>query len=940
MKKFLALLTALSLFAFAGSAFATSGTATPTAVTVTAGETTTVTVTGTATHGGDLSYSVTGDIPATLSDTTGESTTVTIAPAATVQANTYTVTVTVTEAYSEYDSAAGHTRPQTETATVDIAVTVNSLVTPLTFTVTPSATTIMAGETVNFTFSPTGGNGGTVFSLVETVENVFFDGATAYFTPKAAGTYTLMFTAVDSLGVGAVQVQTVTINVAEVLAATATLGKNPISVDEQVTITLTATGGIGASTFSTTRTDVTLGATSNNTATATFSSRESGIYALTFTATDTAKHTATAKVSVIVDALAPEPEPEDFIEEVVSEDVNETVTAKAYTLSGDMLKNVDAAEIAKKASEAIASDDSYTSEDKALLENIDLIISEATTLLFGGAENAEGITITLLEDAAEKTSDSDTKAGRSGSAPVLGFSVSSSTGGVAAFSIPRQVQRLWGLILRLIMEATGVDFNSSSLRFVFRAADDDYTDSTVFLDSNGNVTTTIPTSLDVHGNPRVGGFMSMLTYVEAGKNYDMILSIPVEELETAGIETTTKSVDVDIPTFSASGTSFFSTFVSSDLLTNTNYYRIGENALSSKLNDTVVRNDWARTEEERQLATDNNYTMITRLASIDATAEADTHTYIVAAVFSADQAKRARIDTTEEGGFIFYPNGPANAAGAAEVLKLVARDDGTYGFDDLTPADIKAGVKNGYLAFSVAGGEAATKPMLAVKLVAASTEFAFALSTSGITVQQGKTETLTITPENNSGDVDYVATEGSTTLDWITFEDNVATFAPTTSTAARNYTVTITGTDEANKVYSTDISVTVTAASGGDTTEALALTSSKSSLSVVLGDFETLQLSSNALGTATYSVSAEDDAGVELDASTGAAVITPKEIGTYSLVFTVTDSGRASGSNTATVTVPMTVKRGSVGSSSGGCDAGFGVLALAVLGGLIVARKK
>ena len=953
MKKFLALVVALSLLAFAGSAFATGITASTTSVTVTAGETATATITGTASHGGELSYAVTGDGAAF---TTLSGTTLTFAPAATVQANTYTVTVTVTESYGSDPSGAGHSVPQTETATVDIAVTVNSPVPPLTFTVTPSTTTIMAGETVNFTFSSTGGNGGTVYSLVDAVEGVVIGNTAAIFTPMTAGTYTLVFTALDSLGIGAVQVQTVTINVAEVLAAKASLPKNPISVDEEVTVTLTATGGIGASTFSTTTSGVTLSATSNNTATATFRSAESGIYALRFTATDTASHTATANVSVIVDAPAPEPEAEDVVEDIVSEDVEETVTTTVHELSSDLTTEVNEDAInntmSKNAGAAIASDDNYSDEEKALAEGVDEK-NDATvdTLKSDGtfpadAENVpqEDVEVTpsTNTDLAGTVADDNAKAGRGGSAPIMGFGVRSPRDGIVKVPAPRQPVDLWGLIIRVLKAAARN--NNRAMPGFTAAADSDGTENTVFLDSNGNVTTTIPTSVDVNGNPRIGGYMTIATYVKANEPVDMILSVPTGELEAAGVSTTTSTKEVPMPAFSASGTGYFTTFVSSDIITGTDFYRIGENVLTSKLNNTVVRNDWARTPEELALATDNNYTMITRLASIDATAEEATHTYIVAVKnFSADQAKRDRIDTTEEGGFIFYPNGPANAAANAQVLKLVARDDGTYGFDDLTPADIQNGVKTGYLAFSVAGGEAATKPMLAVKLVAASTEFVFALSTSGITVQQGKTETLTIRPENNSGDVSYVATEGSTTLDWITFANNVATFAPTTSTAARNYTVTITGTDGANKVYSTDISVTVTAASGGgDTpaTEALALTPSKSSLSVVLGDFETLQLSSNALGTATYSVEAEEDAGVELDPSTGAAVITPKDTGSYSLVFTVTDSGRASGSNTATVTVPMTVRTGGVGSSSGGCDAGFGVLALAVLGGLIAARKK
>ena len=964
MKKFLALLVALSLLAFAGSAFATGITANPAAVTVTAGQTATATITGTASHGGDLSYAVTGDGAAF---TTLSGTTLTFAPAATVQANTYTVTVTVTESYNEGDpSAAGHSRPATETATTDITVTVNSPVAPLTFSVRPSATTIMAGETVNFTFSSTGGNGGTVFSLVDAVEGVVFGNVAAIFTPTAAGTYTLVFTATDSLGIGAVQVQTVTITVTEVLAAKAVLSKNPISVDEQVTITLTATGGIGAKTFSTTTAGVSLGSTTYDSAAdayvarATFNSAESGIFALRFTATDTATpepHTATAAVSVIVDAPAPEPEPEDVVEVVSKDEVSETVTVSSHTLSSDLTTEVNADTInntmSKNSGAAIASDDSYSEEEKALAEGVDEKNDATVDSLKDGetfpadAENVpqEDITVTPTASTnhSETVAQDNANAGRGSSAPFMGFGLRSPRDGIVKVPAPRQPVTLWGLIIRVLKAVTNAS-NNRALPEGFVAAADDNTDATVFLDSNGNVTTTIPTSVDVNGNPRIGGFMTVATYVKAGENYDMILSVPTEELDTAGIVTTTQEVEVPIAAaFSASSTSFFSTFVSSDIITGTDFYRVGENALTSKLNDVVVRNDWARTPEELAMATDNNYTMITRLASLDATAEEATHTYIVAATFSADQAKRDRIDTSDEGGFIFYPNGPANAEGYAQVLQLVTKDDGSYGFDDLTPADIKAGVTKGYLAFAIEGGSALTKPMLAVKLVPATTEFSFALSTSGITVQQGSTETVTITPVNNSGDVSYTAAYEGSPVTWITFNGNVATFAPTTSTAVRPYTITITGVDEALRVYSTDISVVVTSAGGGgggSGTEALEITASKSSLNVTLGNTETITLSSNALGTATYSVTADEAAGVELDEATGVAVITPLLVGTYPLVFTVTDSGRAAGSNTDSITVNMVVTSGGVGSSGGGCDAGFGVLALAVLGGFIAARKK
>ena len=951
MKKFLALLVVLSLTVFAGSAFAAIST-NPAAVNVTAGSTATVSVTARTTHDGELgAISFTGPEWATFDGTS----TITLAPATSVT-GTYTATVSVTESYSVADpSAAGHTRTETETATANVTVNVTAPVAPLTLTATPVNTTIMAGESTSITLVSTGGTGTKAFTLSELVDGLSISGNTATFAPKTAGTYLLGFIVTDEAG--RTQVAATTITVAEVFAASATISKNPVSVDEQVTVRLIATGGIGAANFTTSTAGVSLGTTTNNAATATFRSAESGIFTLSFTATDGASHTATVNVSVIVDAPAPEPEAEDVVEEVVSQDVRETVTTTAHTLSSDLTTEVNEATIAntmsKNAGAAIASDDSYTSADKALAEGIDERNEAAVDeLKNAGAfpEDAESlpqedVTVTPSSNAdlAGTVAKDNANTGRGSSAPIMGFGVSSPRDGIVKVPAPRQPVDLWGLIIRVLKAVVNV--NNRAMPGFTAAADGDDTDTTVFLDSNGNVTTTIPTSVDVNGNPRIGGFMTIATYVKANEPVDMIFSVPTEELEAAGITTEANEVEVVLPTFSASGTGFFTTFVSSDLLTNTNYYRIGENVLTSKANDTVVRNDWARTPEELALATTNNYTMITRLASIDATAEADTHTYIVAAVFSADQAKKDRIDTTEDGGFIFYPNGPANAAGAAEVLKLVARDDGTYGFDDLTPADIKDGVTKGYLAFSVTGGEAATKPMLAVKLLPAEVPtFAFVLSKNNVTVKQGETETAEITAVNNSGDVDYFIAENG--FDWITINGNIVTFAPKTDTAARTYTVTIYGIDGALATYSQDVTVTVTSAGStpgsGDVpptpTTSLGLTASATELTLRRGQVETVTLTaSNVLGTASYRVEAEDDAGVTL--TDNVVRIEPKNIGFFTITCVVEDSGRTTG-RTATATIRLTVTPGSVSSSGGGCDAGFGVLALAVLGGLIAARKK
>ena len=121
MKKYLALMAAVLVAVFAGSAYATSLTPSTSTVTVTAGEAASATVTGTATYAGDaMEYAkVSGPDWATLSGTT-----VLINPGATVAAGNYTVTIRVTEVFDP--AVAGHGVSGTDTAETSIAITVNA----------------------------------------------------------------------------------------------------------------------------------------------------------------------------------------------------------------------------------------------------------------------------------------------------------------------------------------------------------------------------------------------------------------------------------------------------------------------------------------------------------------------------------------------------------------------------------------------------------------------------------------------------------------------------------------------------------------------------------------------------------------------------------------------------------------------------------------------
>ena len=550
-------------------------------------------------------------------------------------------------------------------------------------------------------------------------------------------------------------------------------------------------------------------------------------------------HTITVEPDPVIEP-DPEPEPQDMVEEVETEQNTETslivIVEMPESLTTEVTEEV-AANMGKDATEAIAEDDSYSDEEKELAatttEDTNAAIEEARGGELPDVDPAPSDSYGFSPRADDSTSLAETvgnankESGQGSSAPLMGFNLNAGNnvppeGGTAKATLPRQPLDLWGLILRAFKNAIsgGNPGNVRSTEGLITAADatDDTEtsnrDAVVFFDSNGKITNTIPTDTDEDGNPRIGGFMTMATFIEPGKNYDIVLSIPTEELEDNGVQTTTETKSVSLPTFHSSATSFFSTFVSADLIAGTNYYRISEDAIASKYNVAKVGDDWARTQEELAMATANSYTMITRLAEIDASAETATHTYIVAVNFSSD--KIGRIDDGETGGFVFFPDGPASDPVAARVLKSVVSGDG-YAFVSLTPAEILKGTRTGYLAFELPAGETFTKPMLAVYTVTPSqAKFTFSISKPSLTVKMGSTDTATITPANNSGDVTYRAYEGSTVLTWITFNNNAVTFAPTAATAtAKTYNAYILGTDEANSQYSTDVTVTVTEEAGG-----------------------------------------------------------------------------------------------------------------------------
>ena len=130
MKKLFALFMVVAMLSIASTAMATSITATPTTVTIQRGNSATATVTGTASHGGELSYSLEYGAGMTSEWASLNGTTLTLNAPSTASAGFYTVVVRVTETYMGEDDTTGHVGPMTDTADVQITVNVTVPVTP------------------------------------------------------------------------------------------------------------------------------------------------------------------------------------------------------------------------------------------------------------------------------------------------------------------------------------------------------------------------------------------------------------------------------------------------------------------------------------------------------------------------------------------------------------------------------------------------------------------------------------------------------------------------------------------------------------------------------------------------------------------------------------------------------------------------------------------
>ena len=192
------------------------------------------------------------------------------------------------------------------------------------------------------------------------------------------------------------------------------------------------------------------------------------------------------------------------------------------------------------------------------------------------------------------------------------------------------------------------------------------------------------------------------------------------------------------------------------------------------------------------------------------TAPSESSWYIVAVSFDNDGNTADDLYTNTAD---FYPDNVLQASATAKYFK-----EGSDGkLQELTASDILGVGKAfaGYLAFQLSPAKGAQKPVVTVNVKKGDSpaEFTVTASKMSATVALNKTDTVTYTAKNNTGDVKYtLAPEAA----WVTLKQSgnnaTVTIAPKDASlvSATPYSFTVKATDAGSTEKNITLSITVT----------------------------------------------------------------------------------------------------------------------------------
>ena len=200
-------------------------------------------------------------------------------------------------------------------------------------------------------------------------------------------------------------------------------------------------------------------------------------------------------------------------------------------------------------------------------------------------------------------------------------------------------------------------------------------------------------------------------------------------------------------------------------------------------------------------------------------------------------------------------------------------------------------------------------------------------SETAFTLTVGATATVTMTA--NVAGVTYTSDK-----DWAVVDGSTVTITAPSATD----TVTITGTDAAGHTDTVTITVTVSTPTTFSLQRIVSSVSFDISATMVSYDINALVRPVNNQGTVSYRGTVSPTAGLDVSIDDGVVTLLATQRGSYTVTITGTDA--ASQTASTTITVIVSGRTGTLGSSGGGCDAGFGALALALAVPLFLRRRR